>query len=548
MKQAGNKEMPLWQRITEKRWSLIAMAIAFCVSIPILTIVFKLIDGPGETWQHIVDNLLGEYLLHTLYLSIGCTLVTLLFGVSAAWLVVRYDFPLRKYLEWGLILPLAIPAYMMAYAYAGLFDYSGVVEGILHALGIVEGPYRVDIMNIYGVILVLSVSLYPYIYVSARTVLLYQSSHLIEAAQTLGVGRWQEFWRVALPMARPAIAVGVALVLMEVLNDYGAVHYYGVSTFTTAIFRSWFSLGEPATAVYLAALLCVFIFLLLFLERWQRRNKSYAVQSKSNTPLRRIPLKGGAAFVALSVVALPVVLGFVFPVYQLLYWAYLTATDVWQGDFWVTVFQSAYIALVAAFLVTVLAVVLIYGGRWSRLKWIKYVMPVATMGYAVPGAIIAIGVVIATLFVDKGWVYWAEQLWGVKMGFLFNGTLLVLWYGYIVRFLAVAYNPLQANVEKIGRDIDEAAQILGARPSRNLWQIQLPLLKTGLWSALLLVFVDVMKELPLTLMLKPYDVMTLSTKAYEYASDERIAEAALPCLIVIILGLIPVLVLNRVMK
>lgn len=525
------------------KWSIYTLAIVLFIALPIITIFFKLFSGPGETWNHIVKNVLLEYSLNSLWLIIGCTFLTLLFGVFSAWTVSRYKLPFQKALEWMLILPLAIPSYITAYTYAGFFDYGGTLELLLKSIGITGVKFNVT--NLWGLIIVLSASLFPYVYVSARTVFLYQSGRLIEASKILGAGERSTFFKVVLPIARPAIIGGLILVLMEVLNDYGAAKYYGVSTFTTGIFRTWFALEEPSTAIYLSAILLLIVFIIIVLERWQRGSKSYALATKSDIKLPKIELSKYYKIGLFLLVSIPVFIGFILPVLQLIYWSFLTFKSVASLSFFTIALQSLGISLLTALLTVIIAVLILYFPKWNRLKGLKKSSRIAILGYAIPGAVIAIGVMIPTLFIDKWLIKVFKQLADINIGLIINGSIFVLLYAYIIRFLAVAYNPIEASQLKIGTSLSEASKILGKGNIKSFFKIDFPLLKSGLFSAFVLVFVDTMKELPLTLILKTYNINTLAVKAYEYASDELIMEAALPSLCIIVTGILPVIFLNR---
>ena len=525
------------------KWSIYTLAIVICISIPILTIFFKLFSGPGETWSHLVEYVLADYILNSLWLVIGCSITTVFIGVSSAWIVSRYDIPFRKIIEWMLILPLAIPSYINAYVYAGIFDYGGSLELLLRLLGL--PPIKLNIMNIFGLIFVLSLSLFPYIYVSARAVFLYQSSRLIEASKLLGASEKNTFYRIVLPIARPAIVGGLILVLMEVLNDYGAAKYFGVSTFTTGIFRSWFSLGEPSTAVYLSAVLLIVVFILMYLERLQRGAKSYSNSYKSNTILKKKKISINIQFLAMLIISMPIIFGFLIPLIQLIYWSFLTYKDVISTSFLTIALQSLGISFLTAFLTVLVALMTLYFPKWNRLKLLKKISRITILGYAIPGAIIAVGIMIPSLMIDKWFIKIAKTVANIKIGFVINGTIIILVYAYVIRFLAVAFNPIEANQLKIGDSLSESSKLLSTGPLKTFFKIELPLLKSGAIGAFILVFVDVMKELPLTLILKPYQVNTLAVKAYEYASDELIMESALPSLCIIITGIIPIILLNR---
>lgn len=529
------------------RWSAITAFIVLLLSIPVLTILLKLFDGPGESWGHIVAHLLAGYLANSTFLVVVGGALALLFGVVPAWIVSRFTLPMQRTFEWALILPLAIPNYLTAYAYAGFFDYNGPFQAFVTMFtGSLQGAH-LDMMNPMGLAFVLSVSLYPYVYVTARSFFLNQSASQLNAAVLMGARERSIFWRIALPLARPAIAGGLFLVLMEILNDYGAAYYYGVSTFTTAIFRSWFALEEPDTSIYLAALLCLFVFGLILVERYQRRRKGYIFRA-SDGQLARVQPSRSRQWVLWLVCMIPLVLGFLLPVFQMLYWSYFTYAKVLSSAFWEMIGYSFLLASLAALLCVTIAYLLIFGARWSKSANVSLLSRFAVLGYAVPGVVIAVGILVPGLAFDKWLVTLFNQQFGWSPGFVINGTLIGLLFAYSVRFLAVSFNPIEANVKRLSPSLGDASRLLGASKWRRSKEVNLPLLKNGLWAGALLVFVDVLKELPLTLLLKPYGVVTLSTKAYEYASDERIAESALPSLVIIAVGIVPVILLNKLIQ
>lgn len=527
------------QRDTNK-WSILVLTIVLFVAIPTLTIFINLFNGPGESWSHLVANLLPDYIQNSIILIIGTSLFTLFFGISSGWLLAQYHLPFQKQLAWLLILPLAIPSYITAYAYAGMFDYGGFFDKFFH--------FKLDIMNQYGLIFVLSISLYPYVYVASRAFFLKQSNNIIEASKLLGASERKTFFKLLLPLARPAYIGGLILVLMEVLNDYGAAKYYGVNTFTTGIFRAWFSLEEPETAIYLSAILVGIIFLLISLEKWQRRRKGYFNSTKNHQQIAKLHPSKKQKIIFFSIVFIPVLVGFIIPVLQLMFWAFLTYKDVINATFLNIAFQSLTIALVTAFCTVLFVLFLIFFSKWNRLKLLKPLTKVAVLGYAIPGAVIAVGVLIPTLFLDKWLLVFFKNTFDLKIGFLINGTIGALIYAYMIRYMAVGYNPIEASSLKIGKSLAEASKILGKGNLYTFLKIEFPLLKTAILSGFILVFVDVIKELPLTLILKPYEINTLAVKAYEYASDEMIAEASLPSLFIVLTGVIPIVFLNRLIS
>jgi iron(III) transport system permease protein len=551
MKEAGDNEIfsiknrLLRLKRDSNRWSLITLFVLLLIALPVLTIIFKLFDGPGESWMHIVRNLLGEYVSNSFYLMVVCSVMVLIFGVTTSWLVARYEFPFRKQLEWLLILPLAIPSYIVAYAYAGAFDYGGSLELIQRYFGMEFT--RIDVMNRFGLAFVLSISLFPYVYVSTRAFFLNQANNLLEASRMLGVGEFRSFFKLVLPLSRPAIIAGMILVLMEVLNDYGAAQYFGVNTFTTGIFRSWFSLEEPETAIYLSAILLLLVFALILFEKWQRRKIYYANETKKNDRIYRKTTSKRKQFLIFCIVITPVLFGFFIPVAQLIYWAVLTYSSVFDYSFILLSIQTFGIAFLTATVTVVLATLLIFAAKWNRIAGIKSISRLGVLGYAIPGAVVAIGVMIPTLALDRLLMDLIYKITGSTTGFIIHGTLFALVYAYAVRFLAVAYNPIESTTLKVSNSIPDASKTLGVGNFRTFFKIEYPLIKTGMLSAFILVFVDVLKELPLTLILKPFQVNTLAVKAFEYASDERVMEAAIPSLFIIFTAAIPVIFLNRLL-
>ncbi len=534
-----NVKLPNIKRDANK-WSILLLTIVLFVAIPIITIFINLFYGPGDTWKHLFTKLLPSYINNTIFLIVGTGFLTLLFGISSAWIVSRYEIPFKKQLQWLLIIPLAIPSYITAYAYAGIFDYGGFLDKFF--------SLKIDVMNHFGLVFVLSVSLYPYVYVASRAFFMNQSNNIIEASKLLGGNERKTFFKLILPLARPAFVGGLILVIMEVLNDYGAAQYYGVNTFTTGIFRAWFSLEEPETAIYLSAILVTIIFILIIAERKQRGRIGYFNSSKNHHKLKTKEIKGKYKLLFLSIVTVPILLGFLFPVLQLVYWAILTFNEVLTPNFFTIALQSLLLALVSAFFTVFLTITLIYITKWNRFSSINSIAKIGTLGYAIPGAVIAVGVLIPTLFIDKWLITFFKNNLDVSVGFLINGTIAGLVYAYMVRYIAVAYNPIEAGTLKMGKSLPEASKMLGKGNIATFLRVEFPLLKPAILSGFILVFVDVMKELPLTLILKPYDINTLAVKAYEYASDELIAEAALPSLCIIVTGVLPIIFLNRLIS
>lgn len=369
----------------------------------------------------------------------------------------------------------------------------------------------------------------------------------MEASKMLGVGEIKSFFKLILPLARPAIVAGLILILMEVLNDYGAARYFGVNTFTTGIFRSWFSLAEPETAVYLSALLIIIVFGLILLEKFQRRKIQFSSSKSNSQGIQRRTVSKRLQYVIFSTVLLPVLLGFIIPVAQLIFWAFLTYENVFTSSFLIISLQSFGIAFLTAIVTVIVAILLIYFSKWSRIGSLKNIAKLGVLGYAIPGAVVAIGIMIPTIFIDKWLIKSLDYLFQIQPGLIISGTLIALIYAYVVRFLAVAFNPIESTALKVSDSIPDSSRILGVGNIKTFFKIDFPLIKTGILSAFILVFMDVIKELPLTLILKPFQVNTLAVKAYEYASDEMVMEAAIPSLLIILTVMLPVIFLNKLL-
>lgn len=529
-------------------WSFALIALVLVIGLPIYTLFFKLFEETTDSvWGHLVDTVLADYLINSIGLVLVVSILTLLMGISAAWIVSTTNIPFRRQFEWMLILPLAIPTYIAAYTYAGIFDYTGPIQVFLRDIGFSDLVY-IDIMNFWGVAVVMALVLFPYVYVVARSTFMSQSATLLEASRILGSSSWRTFFKIALPISRPAIIGGLSLVMMEVLNDYGAVKYYGVSTFTTGIFRAWFSFGDPNSAINLSGILMGFIFIMIMAERLQRGKVKFDEGARIGRQLKRYQLKGWKKFFAWMVCFVPLFLGFIAPVFQLILWSFQTIKKIIDFDFLILMANSFGLALLAAFLCVGFSVIILFAVKVNKNRFFSLLAKFAALGYSIPGAVIAIGIMIPLLGLDKFLIDTWEESFNMKIGLIFSGTIFALTFAYIVRFLTVSLNPIEAAFKKTGDSIDEASYSLGAGSFKTLLKVNLPLIKSALISGGILVFVDILKELPLTLILRPFNFHTLATKAYELASDEMIAESATPSLIIIVIGTIPIIILNRLMK
>ncbi|MFT5447773.1 MAG: iron(III) transport system permease protein [Gammaproteobacteria bacterium] len=527
-------------------WSAASVLLAVMLSIPVLVVVASVFYPAGEVWQHLFDTVLFDYVSNSLILMFGVAIGTLFGGVSTAWLTVNCRFPGVRFFEWALLLPLAVPAYIIAYTYAGMLDFAGPVQTALRAFfGWSRGEYWFpQVRSLTGAVVMLSLVLYPYVYLLARTAFLEQSAVAIDIARTLGCNQWATFYRVVLPAARPAIIAGLSLALMETLADYGTVQHFGVAVFTTGIFRTWFGLGDAAAAAQLAAVLLGFVFTLVLVERWSRRGARYTQLGSRSRPLEVHHLRGLSATIAVLVCATPLLFGFLLPGAQLLAWAVRTWHVTVNERFVTLVSNSLALAAGAALLALFLALFLAYIGRTNPKPSVGIATRVASMGYAVPGTVIAVGVMLPFAWLDNTINDLMSDAFGISTGLFFSGTLFALVFAYTVRFLAVSLQTVESGLGRVTQSMDEVGRSLGYRAHQVVWRVHVPILRGSLLTAVLLVFVDVMKELPATLILRPFGFNTLAVRAYELASDERLEDASTAALAIVFAGLVPVLVLS----
>jgi iron(III) transport system permease protein len=535
-------------RFRLSRWSLAAVLIAALTALPVTVVVSRVFIPSNGVWSHLAETVLTEYLLNTLELTLLVGGGTLVIGVATAWTVTMCRFPGSRVLEWALLLPMAVPAYVMAYTYTDLLQFVGPVQTALRAwFGWTRRDYWFpDIRSLGGAATMLTLVLYPYVYLMSRAAFLEQSVCVLEVSRTLGRGPWAAFFRVALPLARPAVVGGVALALMEVLADFGTVQYFAVNTFTTGIYRTWFAMGEPVAAAQLAAALLGFVMVLLVMERWSRRQARF---HHTTARYRRLPtyrLRGGRAALALTACAAPILLGFILPCGVLAMKALEAGGDERLArSFWPLALNSLIMAAAAAALAVTLAVVLAYGKRLYATPPLNAAVRVAALGYAIPGSVVAVGVMIPFAWADNTLDAFMRAAFGVSTGLLLSGTIVALLFAYLVRFLAVAFNAVDSSFGKIRINMDHAARVLGCTPGQTLTRVHAPLMWGSLLTAALMVFVDVMKELPATMIVRPFNFDTLAIRVYQMASDERLAEAATSALAIVAVGVIPVILLSR---
>jgi len=526
-------------------WFLISLFFVLLIILPTFTIIFKVFEPPNEIWFHIKTYLLPEYTKNTLIL-IGITaFLTSIIGVSLAWIISLYEFPLRKVLEWGLILPLSIPPYIAAYTYGGLFSYTGGIQLFLRKQNLFVDQKYFNIMSIEGTIFIFTLFMFPYIYIISKSFLTKQSASLIESSRSLGRSPFETFIYVGLPILKTSIVGGVILVILEVLNDYGVVKYFGVKTFSTAIFSAWFSFGDVTSAVRLSLLLMLIVLIVLLLERLSRGRKAYSYSNTKIRPLKRIKLKGSKAILATSYGLIILGLGFIIPTLQLLSWGLLTYHKVDLANYLFLSINTFLNALIATIIIIGFALVIANYSRLYKTKLSKIISRITTLGYSIPGAVIAIAVMTSFIGMDNRF-YPLYQLSNPETKKLvLTSSLLMLLFAYVIRYMAIGYNSIESGFDKIGDTFHEASRTLGMSRVQTFIKVDIPMLKPSLISAAILVFIDVLKELPLTLILRPYNYNTLATKTYEYANDEMIHEASIPALMIIIISVLAIYLLNK---
>ncbi|GIL38891.1 ABC transporter permease [Roseiterribacter gracilis] len=528
-------------------WGIATILLSLPVLVPLATVAAGLFHPDRAVWEHLVDTVLGVYVINTVLLALCVGAGTLLLGVSSAWLVTMCRFPLSRHLNWVLLLPLAMPTYLSGYAYTDLLQFTGPVQTALRALtGWQHGDYWApEIRSLGGAAIVMSLVLYPYVYLLARAAFLAQSVCVLEAARTLGRSPWRGFVEVALPLARPAIVGGLALALMETLADFGTVSYFGVDTFTTGIYRTWFAMGEPVAATQLAALLMLCVFTVLVFERASRGPARFDHTTQRWQTLPGYRLRGLAALGAFTACLLPPLLGFAVPAAHLAKLAWEEGDQLRLTAFVDLATNSLTLAALGAVVTTAAAVILAYGLRLAPAKPVRWAARLATLGYAIPGSVIAVGLLVPFAYFDNTIDSWARASFGLSTGLMLTGGMFALLFAYLVRFLAVAANAMESGLGKVSPSLDAAARTLGRGPTRTLFFIHLPIVWGSVLTALLTVFVDVMKELPATLIVRPFNFETLATRVYRLASDERLGEASTASLLIVAVGLVPVILLSR---
>jgi iron(III) transport system permease protein len=524
-------------------WRLSAFLIALLIVVPLAVVLSSLFSPQREIWQHLLDHVLPGLLANTFKLVLGVGAGVTLLGVSLAWLTAACEFPGRRFFSWALLLPLAIPAYVTAFVFVAWLDFTGPVQTLLREV-FGSSAWFPGIRSGGGVALVMTLALYPYVYLLARNAFLTQGRRALEAAQSLGCNRAQGFFRVALPMARPWIMGGLMLALMETLADFGTMAVFNFDTFTTAIYKTWFGLFSLAGASQLASVLILLVFALVLAEQMSRSRLRYT-QAGRHSQAERMRLSGWRGILAVVLCGGVLLTAFALPVAQLLTWAAGVLAEDFDERYLGFLWRSLLLGGVAALITATAALVLAYAQRRHGDAMTRVTVRIATLGYAMPGPVLAVGIVIPLAWLDNQLVSAAKTFFDYNPGLLLQGTLLVMLPAYLTRFLAVGFNPVESALQRVTRNLDEAARSFGVSGLAMLRHVHLPMLRGGLFSAAALVFVDVMKEMPITLMTRPFGWDTLAVRIFEMTSEGEWERAALPAVALVLAGLLPIALLVK---
>ncbi len=528
-------------------WTITSLAIAGAAMVPIAAVIGLAFSPGDDIWSHLASTVLPGYIATTLQLMLGVGLGTLLIGVGGAWLVTMCRFPGRRIFEWALLLSMAMPAYVIAYVYTDVLEYAGPAQGTLReifAWTTRRDYWFPEIRSLGGATAMMTLVLYPYVYLLSRAAFIEQSVGVLEASRVLGRGPWQSFFFVALPLARPGIVIGLSLVLMETLNDFGTVDFFAVNTFTLGIFDVWMNMNNVAGAAQLASVLLLFVMVLVLTERFARRKQRFHHTTTKYQALPGYRLSGGRAALATTACLIPVLFGFLLPTGVLVSLALQHFDAALSAEILVHAANSVKLSALAGLMAVVVAIVMAYSVRLKGGRLLRAVTRLAGMGYAVPGAVLAVGVMVVLGALDNRIDALARQSFGISTGLLFSGTIAAVTFGYLVRFLALALGTVEASLGKITPSMDGASRSLGHGAMSTMRRVHLPLMRASLLTAVLLVFVDCMKELPMTIILRPFNFSTLATFVHQYASDEQLGEAALAALGIVGVGIVPVVLLS----
>jgi iron(III) transport system permease protein len=532
-----------FKQILFNPWVIFPFLIFLVFLSPLLVVLASLFGNYSDNWNHLLTYVLSSYVFNSLFLIFGVSIIASILGVGSAWIVSNYNFLGKFFFEWALILPLAVPPYILAYTFTGLFDSYGSANNLVRELFSLNSNYIFfpNIRNIYGAIIVFSFTLYPYIYLATRMALINQSRSILEVGKTLGLNKLGIVFKLALPMIRPAIIAGLMLVIMETISDFGAVEHFAIPTFTTGIFRTWYGLYDLQTAMQLSSLLLIFITFFIFIERLSRKNISYTSGSPIYGEIIKVKLKGYKNILAFLICLMPLLVGFVLPILELSNWAINYKLDFFNEDFLKNSANTIYLAIIAAIFCTFLTLLMNFSIRIQKNNFLFFMSSSLTLGYAIPGLILAIGIMQIFNFLDN---YFFSTLFN----FVLTGSILGLVIAYIIKAYALSNSVIEPAYLRVSPYMDDIAKTLNASNLKLLKNIHLPLLKTSFLTSIVLVISEVIKELPATLILRPFNFDTLAVSTYIYASEERMYEAAAPSIAIVLVGLIPIYFLSKTIR
>lgn len=529
-------------------WKLLIVLLAFSVMIPICVLLFSFFSPESEIWQHLSTNVLPRLIKNTFTLGIGLICTTSFIGVSLAWINAVCDFPGRKIFSWGLLMPFAMPAYVMAFVFLGVFDYSGPVQSFIRSLTGSSNIWFPDIRSSAGVITVMTLAFYPYVYLIAKNAFSTQGKRTLELGQSLGYSRTKSFFKIALPLARPWIAGGLMLVLMETLSDFGAVSIFNYDTFTTAIYKSWFGFFSINAAAQLSSILVIIVLTIILTEQHMRLKMRYWQPGRDSRELKRIKLTGIKATAAFIYSLSIFTAAFILPAIQLIFWSYQIFSEEFNTNYFGILFNSLSLSSIATATICLLALTMAYAKRHQKSSIYKSLINISTIGYALPGTILSVGIVIPVAFLNKHLNSFYELISGHSDGITIQGTLSIMIFAYLIRFMAPAFGSIDSSMHRITKSMDEASASLGLSKLKTLYKIHAPMLKGGILTAMMLVFIDIMKEMPITLIMRPFGWNTLAIKIYELTSEGEWQRAALPALTLVLAGMLPIALLTKHME
>lgn len=524
-------------------WKIVPVIIFIIFVSPVAIVLSSLFGEFSKNWLHLIEYVLSGYILNSLILVLGVSIITLVVGVGTAWLISNYKFTGKRFFEWALILPLAVPPYILAYTFTGLFDAYGSANNLVRDLFSLQDSYIFfpSFRNIYGAIIVFSFTLYPYVYLASRMAFLNQSKSIIEIGKVLGLNKIKLFFKLALPMIRPAVIGGLMLVIMETLSDFGAVDHFAIETFTTGIFRTWYGMYDLQTAMQLSSLLLIFIVFFILIEKYSRKNISYTAKSSVYGEVKLIGVFGVNNILCFAACALPLFIGFILPIIELLNWTYNYKLEFFSGAFIQNSFNTIYLGLITALICSVVALIINFSIRFTKNKFLSFLSSSLTIGYGIPGIILAIGVMKLLTFLDS-------NILSYYFNIVLTGSIIGLIIAYIIKSYALSSSVIDSGYQRIGSNMDDVAITLKNSGFKLLGRVHFPLLKTSFLTSILLVISEVIKELPATLILRPFNFDTLAVSTYIYASEERMFEAAAPAMAIVLVGLVPIIFLTRTIR